>query len=198
MAEIPVERKSRGIPIWVWLLGAAALAALLLFLILGHRDDAAPVAAASDAGPVMAAAPTPKTCQDDNGCAASQLCLQGTCAPISSNSAACSTGTLHFTTASADLVDADKAGLDRMARCLRADQSMKLTIAGDADQRGPQGMNDDLASKRARAVSHQLTARGVSDKQLQVVSYGDHNLLCGESDEACWSKNRRVDTQLNK
>ena len=198
MAEIPVERKSRGIPLWAWLVGAAALVGLLLlFILLGHRDDATPVAATTDSGAVAAGSTGSKTCQDDNGCAATELCLQAVCSAISSTTA-CGTGTMHFATASADPVDADKSALDRMARCLRADQNMKLTIAGDADQRGAQGVNDDLASKRARAVSHQLTARGVSDKQLQVVSYGDHNLLCGENDEACWSKNRRVDTQLNK
>lgn len=197
MAEIPVERKSRGIPIWVWLLGAALLAALLFFLLRRHDDAPAAAVATSDAGAAIAA-PTAKTCANDNACAPSELCVNGACSSIAGNTAACSTGTTHFATGSAEPVDTDSASFDRMARCLRADQSMKLTIAGDADQRGAQGLNDDLADKRARAVAHQLSTRGVSDKQLQVVSYGDHNLLCGENDEACWSKNRRVDVKLNK
>jgi outer membrane protein OmpA-like peptidoglycan-associated protein len=47
---------------------------------------------------------------------------------------------------------------------------MTLTITGDADQRGSQSLNDALAENRARAVAHELTARGVSDAQLHVVS----------------------------
>ena len=39
MAEIPVEKKSGGIPWWVWLLLLLLLAALLWFLLAGNDDD---------------------------------------------------------------------------------------------------------------------------------------------------------------
>ena len=39
MAEIPVEKKSGGIPGWVWLLLGLLLLALLLWWLLGDDDD---------------------------------------------------------------------------------------------------------------------------------------------------------------
>ena len=198
MAEIPVERKPSGVPLWAWILGGALLAALILFFLLRRHDEpAAAVAGPADAGTATATAMA-RTCTTDDACAASEICNNSSCVAIAGNTGACSVAATHFATGSDQPADADKASFDRMARCLKADPSLKLTVAGDADQRGPEATNDNLADKRARAVAHQLSSRGVSNAQMQVVSYGDHHLLCGENDEACWAKNRRVDTSLNK
>jgi len=53
MAEIPIEKKSGGIPWWVWLLLAAALAALLIWAFTGNdRDDPALEQTAAVTAPV--------------------------------------------------------------------------------------------------------------------------------------------------
>lgn len=49
MAEIPVERKSGGVPWWVWLLGALALLGLLALLARGCDDRGAVVNTNSNA-----------------------------------------------------------------------------------------------------------------------------------------------------
>lgn len=53
MAEIPVERKSGGIPWWVWLLLAALIVGLLIWMFSG--DDEAETAAAPATAPAVVA-----------------------------------------------------------------------------------------------------------------------------------------------
>ncbi|MDB4942033.1 MAG: pal [Labilithrix sp.] len=204
MANIPVQKKS-GLPAWwIWVLGLL-VAALLLFVLLRSRGDDAARAVNDGTPAVVAATPTDratttsaKTCKGDQECAAKELCIDSACRGIDASTSICSTATAHFATDSAELDSAQKQGLERVARCLRADRSMKLTIEGNADQRGAAAHNDDLADKRARAVAQELTGRGVTPAQLNVVSYGDNHLLCAANDEACWSKNRRTEVQPKK
>ncbi|HQQ59467.1 MAG TPA: peptidoglycan-associated lipoprotein, partial [Thermomonas sp.] len=42
-------------------------------------------------------------------------------------------------------------------------------------------------------VSSALQANGGGGSQLSVISYGEERPVCTESNEACWSKNRRVE-----
>ncbi len=207
MTEIRVEKKSKGIPWWVWLLGAIGLLALIFALtrLGGDRDDKAARAAPEQGAPVVGTgvAPAPvaitgaSACKDDNGCAEKELCFDGACQAITASTAACSAASVKFRTDSADVDAQQKTSFDRLARCLRADRSMKLTIEGSADPRGAAGHND-LAEKRAHAVARELSSRGVSAAQLNVVSYGENRLLCAENDEACWAKNRRTELQPSK
>ena len=51
------------------------------------------------------------------------------------------------------------------------------------------------ASVVANAVAAALEADGASADQITVVSYGEEHPVCREHNEACWSKNRRVEIQ---
>ncbi len=199
MAEIPVEKRSKGVPGWAWILGLGTIALVALFFLLtrGTHETAGYIDGTKE--PTSGATLTSgNTCTDDNGCGERDLCLEGTCKAIDANTSVCSAATAHFATNSATLDPAAKGSLDRTARCLRADRKLTLTIEGNADQRGASPKNDALADQRAHTVATELAARGVSNEQLHVVSYGENRLLCGADDEACWSKNRRTDTQINK
>lgn len=46
---------------------------------------------------------------------------------------------------------------------------------------------------RQRGVVRALQANGGSASQITVVSYGEERPVCNESNEACWSQNRRVE-----
>ena len=187
MDEIPVKHRAPMVPIWVWALGALALLGLA-GLVIGIRSCGTDKAAEST--PV--AAPAPGPCKADEECGDKQLCLNALCTEIIAGIAECANAQVHFSTDSAELREEEKAGLRRMARCLKADQSMKLAIAGNADERGNAEHNAELGEKRAMAVARTLTAQGVSPRQLSVVSYGENNPLCVESDKDCWAKNRRT------
>jgi peptidoglycan-associated lipoprotein len=76
---------------------------------------------------------------------------------------------------------------------LRDRPSAQITLEGHADERGTREYNLGLGERRGNAVSSALQANGGSAGQLNVVSYGEERPTCTESDEGCWSKNRRVE-----
>ncbi len=100
---------------------------------------------------------------------------------------------VHFPTDSDLLPDDAKSGLERSARCLKADQALHVTIEGNADERGTEDYNMALGDRRANAVAKYMESLGASQQQLRTISYGKEKPLCTEHDEACWSQNRRAE-----
>ena len=100
---------------------------------------------------------------------------------------------VHFAFNRSDIDAADRDGLERAARCLKADHALHIAIDGNADERGTEEYNMALGDRRAHAVADYLRSLGASEQQLQTVSYGKENPLCSEHDEACWAQNRRAD-----
>ena len=79
------------------------------------------------------------------------------------------------------------------AKYLRDRPTARLTLEGNADERGSREYNLGLAERRGNAVSSALQANGGSASQMQVVSYGEERPVCTESSEDCWARNRRVE-----
>jgi len=79
------------------------------------------------------------------------------------------------------------------AKYLRDRPSSRMTLQGNTDERGSRAYNQALGERRGNAVSSALQANGGSGSQLTVVSYGEERPVCTESNEACWSQNRRVE-----
>ena len=79
------------------------------------------------------------------------------------------------------------------AKYLRDRPGARMTLEGNADERGTREYNLGLGERRGNAVSSALQANGGSAGQLTTVSYGEERPTCDLSDESCWSKNRRVE-----
>lgn len=79
------------------------------------------------------------------------------------------------------------------AQYLKDRSSARITLEGNADERGTREYNLGLGERRGTAVSSALQANGGSAAQLTTVSYGEEKPTCTESNEDCWSKNRRVE-----
>lgn len=79
------------------------------------------------------------------------------------------------------------------AKYLRDRPSSRMTLQGHTDERGSRAYNQALGERRGNAVSSALQANGGSAAQITVVSYGEERPVCTESNEACWSQNRRVE-----
>ena len=71
----------------------------------------------------------------------------------------------------------------------------KVILQGNTDERGGSEFNLALGQKRAEAVRKQLTLLGVSDSQLEAVSFGKEKPMAQGHDESAWAQNRRVDFQ---
>ncbi|HEY7519722.1 MAG TPA: peptidoglycan-associated lipoprotein Pal [Methylomirabilota bacterium] len=89
-------------------------------------------------------------------------------------------------------IGADGArALDGNARWLRSNRDLVL-IEGHCDARGTNEYNVALGERRAKAAMNYLVAQGVAASRITIVSYGEERPQCTQSDEACWSKNRRA------
>ncbi len=86
-----------------------------------------------------------------------------------------------------------QAAMSCHAKYLRDRPSSRITLEGNADERGSREYNLGLGERRGNAVSSALQANGGSGSQLTVVSYGEERPTCTESNEDCWAKNRRVE-----
>ncbi len=79
------------------------------------------------------------------------------------------------------------------AKYLSANKGRKIVITGNTDERGGREYNLALGQKRAEAVRKSLNVLGVSDTQMEAVSFGKEKPKATGSDEAAWAENRRAD-----
>jgi peptidoglycan-associated lipoprotein len=86
-----------------------------------------------------------------------------------------------------------RAVLERNAAHLQANKQFKIQLEGHTDDRGGREYNLALGQKRAETVRKALTLLGVSDAQLEAVSFGKEKPADSGSDEAAFAKNRRVE-----
>jgi len=79
------------------------------------------------------------------------------------------------------------------AEFLAANPGQHVTLEGHADERGSREYNVALGEGRGKSVANMLKLQGVSDAQIQVVSYGEEKPACMGHDDSCWQQNRRVE-----
>ena len=86
-----------------------------------------------------------------------------------------------------------RAVLERNAAHLQANKRFKVQLEGHTDDRGGREYNLALGQKRAETVRRALTLLGVSDAQLEAVSFGKEKPAANGADEAAFAQNRRVE-----
>jgi peptidoglycan-associated lipoprotein len=85
------------------------------------------------------------------------------------------------------------ATLEANARYLKANSSRKIALEGHTDERGGREYNLALGQKRAEAVRRSLSLMGVSESQMEPVSFGEEKPAALGMDEESYAKNRRVE-----
>jgi peptidoglycan-associated lipoprotein len=83
--------------------------------------------------------------------------------------------------------------LEAHAKYLRADKSRRVSLEGHTDERGGREYNLALGQKRADAVRKALALLGVSDAQMEAVSFGKEKPAVAGNSEAALEKNRRAE-----
>lgn len=86
-----------------------------------------------------------------------------------------------------------RAVLERNAAHLQSNKQFKVQLEGHTDDRGGREYNLALGQKRAETVRRALTLLGVSDAQVEAVSFGKEKPAASGADEATYAKNRRVE-----
>ena len=79
------------------------------------------------------------------------------------------------------------------ARHIKALPQRNVSIEGHTDDTGGREYNLALGQKRAESVRNALSLLGVSDAQMEAVSYGKEKLVAVGNDEVSRSKNRRAE-----
>src|ERR1700730_9912496 len=100
---------------------------------------------------------------------------------------------VHFAFDQSDLTSDDRQSLESTANWLKANPDVYITIAGDADDRGSIVYNLALSEKRASVTRDALVGMGVpADRIVYATGWGKLYPVCNQSDESCWSENRRA------
>ena len=79
------------------------------------------------------------------------------------------------------------------AQYLVSHRTEKIILEGHADERGSREYNIALGEQRAKAVLRMMKIQGVTDDQVEVVSYGEEKPAVEGMNEAAWQLNRRVE-----
>ncbi|MEC8882679.1 MAG: OmpA family protein [Pseudomonadota bacterium] len=101
--------------------------------------------------------------------------------------------TMLFDINSNGLNDAYKGELVAFAEYLNKNAAKKIHIDGFTCELGSAEYNVALGQRRAYAVSKFLESKGVSNKQIILVSYGKERPADPQHNEIAWMKNRRVE-----
>ena len=78
------------------------------------------------------------------------------------------------------------------ARYLQQNRGVKMTVQGNADERGSREYNLALGQRRADAVKQAMQLLGAQPDQIESVSFGEEKPKATGHDEASWSENRRA------
>jgi outer membrane protein OmpA-like peptidoglycan-associated protein/tetratricopeptide (TPR) repeat protein len=107
---------------------------------------------------------------------------------------------IYFDFDKANLDEGDEKYLKEVKSILEHDPSLKLLVAGHADDRGDEDYNIKLSKRRVQAVTKYLTSLGIHKSRLIEKAYGEslpvipcYQVDCSEDDH---QKNRRAEFVL--
>lgn len=103
---------------------------------------------------------------------------------------------IYFDFDRSDLTDQSRSTLDQKVPILRANPNLMIRIAGHTDERGSDQYNQALGQRRAAAARRYLTAQGIPDSRIEIVSFGESRPAAMGSDEGAWSQNRRAEFEI--
>jgi len=105
---------------------------------------------------------------------------------------------IHFKFDRYDLDDQSRSILRENVDYLKANPTAKIEIQGHCDERGTNNYNIALGERRAQSTKMYMVSQGVSSRRIQTISYGEEKPFCFDSNDMCWSKNRRAHFRIDK
>lgn len=92
-----------------------------------------------------------------------------------------------------DVIDSEYTEMLRLHADRMVAENRSVVLEGHADERGTPEYNLALGERRAKAVAQLLRTFGVSDSQIEVVSFGEESPAVSGHTDSSWAKNRRVE-----
>jgi peptidoglycan-associated lipoprotein len=92
----------------------------------------------------------------------------------------------------------DQSLINAHAQFLNSNKNQKIVIQGNTDDSGTTEYNLALGQKRSDAVRKLLSLLGVSESQMEAVSFGKEKPKATSADDTGRAENRRADIIYNK
>lgn len=83
--------------------------------------------------------------------------------------------------------------IESHARMIKADKNKRVAIEGHTDERGGREYNLALGQRRAESVRRAMALQGVSESQMEAISFGKEKPAELGSSEEAMAKNRRAE-----
>jgi len=99
---------------------------------------------------------------------------------------------IYFNFDKADLREDAYAPIEDAVRILQKEESLTLLLTGNADVRGTEAYNLELAGKRASAVRKAIEAGGISAERVRILSRGKLDAVAPVTDLVGLQKDRNV------
>ena len=103
---------------------------------------------------------------------------------------------LFFPSGSFDLEHDSKSELVEVAKFLKSNPDMKVTISGHTDDVGNDQNNQVLSEKRAQSVTAYLVKLGIGEGRMQSVGMGEKKPIMPNADEKGRAMNRRIEMEI--
>ena len=155
--------------------------------------------AAADAASAAAAAKLAAAGTDASGAAAKAAAARAAAAAASTSASASASALamreriVYFDFDSFVIRAEARPIIEAHGRRLRADDKLRVALEGHTDDRGGREYNLGLGQKRADAVRKALSLMGVTDGQMEAVSFGKEKPAVPGNTEAAMQDNRRVE-----
>ena len=104
--------------------------------------------------------------------------------------------TIYFDFDKSDIKADQRDRMNRNARLLNDNKTVKIRLEGNCDERGTNEYNMALGDRRANSVRQFLMDYGISDSQITTISYGEERPIDPGHNEDAWAKNRRCEFKI--
>ncbi len=165
-------------------------AVLLLAACAGQETKDAPKAAVEDRTPTAAPTAPQATTAPAQASPVAQTPLSN---PLKDPANILSKRSIYYDLDSHAIKDEYQPLLQAHAKYLLENKNSKIIIQGNCDERGSREYNLALGQRRADGVRRALMVLGVTENQIEAVSFGEEKPKAEGHDEAAWAQNRRSD-----
>lgn len=98
----------------------------------------------------------------------------------------------------ADLKSESEAELNRLVKFLKDNPGVEIEISGHTDSQGSDEYNKNLSQKRVNSVVAYLTGKGIDQRRLKGIGYGESKPVDTNDTDEGRAKNRRVEFTILK
>jgi peptidoglycan-associated lipoprotein len=101
---------------------------------------------------------------------------------------------VHFEFNKSEILGRDRPVVENNAKYMTSGSyNGAVRLEGHTDERGSREYNRALGERRAESIKQSLNLLGVSEQQVNILSYGEERPLDNGHDESAWQQNRRVE-----